>query len=143
MGACACHACARFQLPENEKDQRGGGGLHSPLRPFQKNILTWKRHPTALRSCDTNRSCLLRVFPSPLTVFTLPSGLDASRICNNKGLCLFFLFNEMTQNNRFTYAETGVVTGLTPLDLKRVRGGKRGKKQGGKKFINNSCLEGV
>lgn len=46
------------------------------------------------------------------------------------------------QNNRFAYAETGVVTGLAPLDLLCVKERIcRGKNMHGKKLMTNSCLE--
>lgn len=47
------------------------------------------------------------------------------------------------QNNRFAYAETGVVTGLTPIDLGYVKEGEKKQKEGEKKekFMTNSCLE--
>lgn len=35
------------------------------------------------------------------------------------------------QNNRFAYTETGVVTGLTPIDLGYVKEGKKNQKEGG------------
>lgn len=50
------------------------------------------------------------------------------------------------QNNRFASTETGVVTGLTPIDLGYVKegGGVGDQKEGGEKkekFMTNSCLE--
>ncbi len=90
MEACASHACARFQLPENEKDWGGGGGgSYSPLGPFRKT----SSHGSSIQwPCGRATQTAVVFFVSfpPLTVFTLPSGLDASRICNHKGLLPFF-----------------------------------------------------
>lgn len=93
MGARASHACARFQLPENEKDQRGGlaGDCILHWGPFEK---TSSHGSSIQRPCGrvTQTAVVFYVsFPPPLAVFTLPSGLDASRICNHKGLLPFFL----------------------------------------------------
>ncbi len=122
------------QVPTSGEWKRPkGGGLHSPLGPFQKT----SSHGSGIqRPCGRATQTAVVFygsFPPPLTVFTLPSGLDASRICNHKGLLPFFSCLMKWQNNRFTYAETGVVTGLTPLDLKRVAWGKTGEKTRGKK----------
>ncbi len=111
------------------------GGSYSPLGPFRKT----SSHGSSIQwPCGraTQTAVVFYVsFPPPLTVLALPSGLDASRICNHKGLLPFFSCLMKWQNNRFTYAETGVVTGLTPLDLKCVAWGKTGgKTRGGKVY---------
>lgn len=100
--ACASHACARFQLPlhtkEKEKKKRARWGdciLYGG--PFG-NILTRKQHPTALRSCDTNRSCLLRVFPSsPRCLHPAKWARCQSHLQPRGTIAFFSLFNEMTK----------------------------------------------
>ncbi len=132
---CQPRAC---QVPTSGEWKRlggGGGGVVFSTGALSENILTRKQHPMALRSCDTNRSCLLRVFPSSPHCLHPAKWARCQSHLQHKGLLPFFSCLMKWQNNRFTYAETGVVTGLTPLDLKCVAWGKTGgKTRGGKVY---------
>ncbi len=80
------------------KKTKGGGGTAFSTEALSENILTWKRHPTALRSCDTNRSCLLRVFPSsPHCLHPAKWARCQSHLQPQGTVAFFFLFNEMTK----------------------------------------------
>lgn len=79
------------------KRERGGGTAFS-TEALSENILTRKQHPTALRSCDTNRSCLLRVFPSsPRCLHPAKWARCQSHLQPRGTVAFFFLFNEMTK----------------------------------------------
>lgn len=46
------------------------------------------------------------------------------------------------QNNRFAYTETGVVTGLTPIDLGYVKEGRKSRR-GGRKVYDQQLPRGI
>lgn len=105
-----------------------------------------------VKACDAaeQRKLLappLRAASSVSLLSCVPTGTGASRICNHEGPPVFLPCLMKRQNNRFAYTETGVVTGLTPIDLGYVKGAGGGevKPEGGRrkkeKFMSNSCLE--